>query len=308
MSVLYFFESIRNPILDSIVSIITMLGEELVFLAIAIIIFWCIDKYQGYYLMAVGFIGTIINQVLKITFRIPRPWVLDKNFTIVESAREAATGYSFPSGHTQSSVGTFGALAKWNKNNILRILSAIVIILVPFSRMYLGVHTPKDVIVSFFIAIALVLILQPIINAAKENPKIFYLTFGFMLILALLTTLYVCLYNFPIDTDAENLYSAQKNAFKLLGCILGILLVYFVDSKYINFKTQAKLWVQIIKVVFGLALVLGVKEGTKPILNLIFQGNVCAYAVRYFLVVIAAGIIWPYLFTKFNNYLDKKKK
>ena len=84
-------------------------------MAVALVIFWCIDKFEGYYILSVGVIGTVLNQFLKIVFRIPRPWIIDKNFSIVESARAEAAGDSFPSGHTQSSVGTFGALARWNK-------------------------------------------------------------------------------------------------------------------------------------------------------------------------------------------------
>jgi undecaprenyl-diphosphatase len=78
-------------------------------------VFWCFDKKHGYFLITIGFLGTVINQFLKVLFRIPRPWVKDPNFTIVESAKEAATGYSFPSGHTQSAVGSFGAVARFTK-------------------------------------------------------------------------------------------------------------------------------------------------------------------------------------------------
>ena len=63
---------------------ITTLGEETAFLALALIFFWCIDKRRGYLLMAVGFAGTILNQFMKLWFRVPRPWVLDENFTILE--------------------------------------------------------------------------------------------------------------------------------------------------------------------------------------------------------------------------------
>ena len=111
MSLLYWFEGIRMPGLNEFMLAITTLGEETAFLVLALIVFWCVDKRRGYFLMSVGFAGTILNQFLKLWFRIPRPWVLDENFTILEAAREAATGYSFPSGHTTSAVGTFGSLA-----------------------------------------------------------------------------------------------------------------------------------------------------------------------------------------------------
>ena len=111
MEFLYFLETLRMPGLNEFMLLITRLGEETAFLAAALIVFWCVDKRRGYYLMAVGFIGTMANQFLKLLCRVPRPWVLDPKFPILEQAREAATGYSFPSGHSQSAVGTFGAIA-----------------------------------------------------------------------------------------------------------------------------------------------------------------------------------------------------
>ncbi|MBR4873602.1 MAG: phosphatase PAP2 family protein, partial [Clostridia bacterium] len=140
MKFLYFLESIRNPVLDFIFSLITLCGEETVFMAIGMIVFWCINKYKGYFLLCIGFVGTVINQFLKILCRVPRPWIKDPNFTIVESAREAATGYSFPSGHTQTSVGLFGGIARATKIRALRIGMIVLAALVALSRMYLGVH------------------------------------------------------------------------------------------------------------------------------------------------------------------------
>ncbi len=301
MEFLRFLEGLRNPVFDVFFSLITHLGEETIFLAVAIIIFWCIDKYEGYYLMTVGFIGTIINQFLKILFRIPRPWMLDKKFSIVESARAEATGYSFPSGHTQSFVGTASSLVFWNKNKILRVILWALIILVPFSRMYLGVHTPLDVGVSFFIALALALIIKPIIQKAKENSKIMFFLIGFMLLISLANLLFVELYNFPKDVDAANYQSALKNAYKLFGCILALPIVYSLDIKFIKFQTGGKLSFQIFKSVVGLLLVLAVKSGAKPVLNLIFGEAIFTNAIRYFLVVIVAGTLWPYVFTKLGK-------
>ena len=174
MSFLYLLEEIRNPVFDFIFSIVTLFGEETIFMAIGMIVFWCVNKQKGYYLLSVGFVGTVINQFLKITFRIPRPWVKDPNFTIVESAREAASGYSFPSGHTQTSVGLFGGLALKFKSRALRIASIALCVLVPLSRMYLGVHTPLDVGVSLVIALVLIFVLSPIFEKAEKSPRVMY--------------------------------------------------------------------------------------------------------------------------------------
>lgn len=169
MDFLYLLEGLRNPVLDKIMLTVTTLGEETVFLVLSLYLLWCVDKYYGYFMLSVGFIGTQLNQMLKVIFKIDRPWVRDPSFTIVEGSADMAAGYSFPSGHTQSATGCFGAVARWTKNNILRIVSIIIIALVAFSRMYLGVHTPADVIVSLVIGAILIFALYPLIKKSKEK-------------------------------------------------------------------------------------------------------------------------------------------
>ena len=95
----------RCGVLDAVFSGLTYFGSEIAFMAAALLIFWCVDKRQGYYVFLVGALGTVCNQFLKLAFRIPRPWVLDPEFQIVESARAGATGYTFTQGNTQNSVG-----------------------------------------------------------------------------------------------------------------------------------------------------------------------------------------------------------
>ena len=147
--------NITCPFLDAVMQAFTCFGEELAFLLLALTIFWCVSKEEGYYLLFVGFFGTVLNQFLKLLCRIPRPWVRDPSFTIVESARSGAGGYSFPSGHTQNAVSTFGAAAVMTKRRWVRRTCIALVVLVPFSRMYLGVHTPLDVGVAFLTALAL---------------------------------------------------------------------------------------------------------------------------------------------------------
>ena len=75
MELLYWLEKRRTGLMDDLMLLITTLGEETVFMAVAIIIFWCVDKYKGYLILAVGFFGTLANQFMKMLFRVPRPWV-----------------------------------------------------------------------------------------------------------------------------------------------------------------------------------------------------------------------------------------
>lgn len=92
MPVLWFLEGLRTPALDWLMQAVTELGSEALFLVAALVLFWCINKKDGYYLLAVGFFGTILNQFLKLLCRVPRPWVRDPNFPIVESARGGRHG------------------------------------------------------------------------------------------------------------------------------------------------------------------------------------------------------------------------
>ena len=299
MSLLYWLEGLRNPLITQIMLLITHLGEETAFLVTAIIVFWCFSKKRGYYLMTVGFIGTIANQFLKMIFRVPRPWVMDENFTAVEAAKKEATGFSFPSGHTQSSVGTFGGLAYTAKHSWSRWLCVAVAVVVPFSRMYLGVHTPQDVLVSVTIGLALVFFIHPLVFGGRSNKRM-YALLGSMIVLCAGYVLFVNFYPFPADVDIERLDSGIQSGFTLLGSLVGMLFVYIVDEKWLHFPVKAKWWAQIIKVVIGLALVLAVKSGFKVPLNMLL-GEYAGRAVRYFLIVIVAGIGWPSTFKWFSK-------
>ena len=306
MGFLRMLESIRTPFLDSFFSVVTHLGEETFFIVFGLIFFWCISKKEGYYLLSVGFIGTIVNQFLKLIFRIPRPWVKDKNFTIVESARSEATGYSFPSGHTQSSVGVFGAIARWEKNIIIRIICISLVVLVPFSRLYLGVHTPLDVGVSIGIALILIFGLYPIIHKCFENTCAMRILFGLMVGLSVIYLAFVTLYKFPADVDTNNLNSGIKNAYKMLGCTLGIFIGFEVERKYINFETNGNFLCQALKLIIGIIPLLGIKEGLRYPLELIFGTNYIADGIRYFILVLFAACVWPLTFKFFKKITSKK--
>lgn len=305
MSFLYWLEGIRCPALDRFFSAITYFGDEILFIVLALTVFWCVDKREGYYLFFIGFVGTIFNQFLKLAFRIARPWVKDPNFTIVESARAGAGGYSFPSGHTQNVVATLGGLARWNKNTALRIVCIVVAALTAFSRMYLGVHTPLDVGVSLVLALVLLFTFYPLVRWGSERPGRMYALLGGMTVLAVGFVLYANLWRFPANIDAANLAEGRKNAWSLLGALLGFCLSYPLDMHYVNFKADnAHWWQQLLKVMLGLALLLGIRAGLKALFAAVGFTALWSNAVRYFVIIVFAGLLWPMCFTRF---LSKKE-
>ncbi len=310
MSFLYFLEDLRNPVLDAFFSFITFFGDETIFMAVGMIVFWCVDKYKGYFILYIGFLGTALNQFLKILCRVPRPWVKDPDFTIIGSAEEGAGGYSFPSGHTQTAVGLYGGIARGASNKPLRIGMILLAALVGLSRMYLGVHTPADVLVSLAIATVLILVGYPLFQKAQQSPKVMYaLLFSFLgMMVAYL--IFVLRYPFPAEVYAENaienLVHARENGFTLLGCAVGLIVVYTADQKWLHFDTKAVWWAQILKVLGGLVLVVLAKELLRSPLEALCGGHLIARSLRYFIMVVIGGILWPMTFPFFAK-LGKKQ-
>ena len=302
MEFLCLLESIRIPALNVFFSGITYCGDEIAFMVAAFALFWCVNKRTGYYAFLVGLFGTVGNQWLKIACRIPRPWVLDPEFTIVESARAAATGYSFPSGHTQNAVGTFGAMALRTEQKWVRGVCIALIVLVPFSRMYLGVHTPLDVGVAFLMAAALLALFYPVFRSEQAMAKGMPWLLSAAVLLAVAFTFYMG--GLRVDAaslDGSNFAHAQENAYKLLGAVIALLPVYFLEKRYVKFETGAVWYAQIAKLVLGLGLAMAVKSVLKAPLNALLPGG-AGDAIRYFVLVLFAGCIWPLTFRWFGKW------
>ena len=307
MDILYALEKIRTPFWNGVMSAVTQLGGEVIFIVAAVVVFWCVSKWEGYYLMTIAFCGTVLNQFLKLICRVPRPWVRDPNFTIVESARAEATGYSFPSGHTQNAIGHFGGMARWGGRRWVRLGLTALALVIAFSRMYLGVHTPADVGVSLVLAAALVLGLYPLMRRAQEKPRYMGYVLAAMLVVSGAFVVFVEAYGFSADTDAENLASGIGNAWKMLGAVAGMTLAWLLDRRYIHFETQAVWWVQVIKVAVGMALLLAIKSGLKAPLLALLGHEGLAGGVRYFLLVLVAGAVWPLVFRPMSKWGKGKK-
>lgn len=296
----------RCEALNVFFSALTYFGDEIAFMAAALLVFWCIDKRQGYYVFLVGAFGTIFNQFLKLAFHIPRPWILDPDFQIVESARAGATGYSFPSGHTQNVVGTTASIFASRKEKWVRVVCVLLMLLVPFSRMYLGVHTPLDVGVAFLLALALAAALYPAFCTPQRAQKCTLWVLLGALALCVGFLLYAARLGAVSGYDEEgNLAHGLKNAYTMTGALLGFLVVHFVDEKKLHFDVHAPFWGQVLKLVLGLGLIVGIKAGLKPVLLALLAGSQAESLVRYFLIVIFAGIVWPLSFPLFAR-LGKK--
>jgi len=134
-------QQIDTPLLDSFFRAITSLGDELFYLLLFPFLLWCVDFYLGIRVGIIFLLSVYLNTGLKGIFQQPRPFDI-----LPEIQKVHAYGYGFPSGHAQSSLVVWGSIAYWKKQIWIRNLSVLLILLIGFSRIYLGVHFPTDIL------------------------------------------------------------------------------------------------------------------------------------------------------------------
>ena len=152
MDILAALQSFRGgagAFLADFLSKMTFLGELNTALVIMAVVYWCVSREFGAYLL-MGWSGNrLVNGALKVTFCAYRPWIRDPRIVPYGNSMSTATGYSFPSGHTMNASSVFGGGAvRRDMPRALRAVLGILLALVGFSRLYLGVHTPQDVLVG----------------------------------------------------------------------------------------------------------------------------------------------------------------
>lgn len=305
MELLRALEAVRTPFWNTVMGYTTYLGEQMVFMAVGLIVLWCVDKKWGYRLFYMGLLGSAVNQLLKGIFLLPRPWVVDPSFRIVESARAAATGYSFPSGHTQGVAMLFGGLALWLKKRWVTAVAAATTLLVAFSRMYLGVHTPLDVGTSLLCGGLMVWLMAYLFRKADSGRGAVYVIGGAGLLMSVASVLYLLIAPATPKNVAEFDANGMESTFTLLGAMLGLIVIWWIDDRYLHFPVRAVWWAQLIKCAAGMGLMLLLRELLEQPLVL-FKGHAAVNAAKYFLITVAGGGLWPMTF-RFFSRLGKKQ-
>ena len=303
MSILRFLEQLRIPFLNHLFLGITHLGSEIAAILIVFVIYWCVSKRDGLFMLANCLLASCVNQIVKLVCHVPRPFVKYEDFEVVEIARSTTGGFSFPSGHTQNATSLYGSLyyvLKRKGVRVLPVLCLVMIVLVAFSRLYLGAHYPTDVLGGFAVGLIFLLILTRVFRRIDEYPYLISVMFGIGTV-AMAASLWVFEFG-PGRAVVEDLTTPEALAdmLKALGMCTGLSLAVTVcepiERKFVRFETEAVWWAQILKAAIGLAgvgvLMLVMKYPSEAMIG----QNGFAYIPRLFVPAAFGICVWPMTF------------
>lgn len=243
---LLFLQHLReltNGIFNYFFLFITDLGWSALPVLIACFIYWSINKRAGRYIFTTINLADYTANFIKVTVCAYRPWVRSADIHPVEAAKVTATGYSFPSGHTTVGTSLWGGIGiTWRDNKIIRRMVILIILLIGFSRNYLGVHTPQDVLVGLTVASFYLWAVRKLLAWIDEKPdRIKWMLWG-SVVLAIGITLYANLKSYPMDyVDGVLLVDPKKLAldgFGVGGNILGFGIGIYLEQKFVHFTTD----------------------------------------------------------------------
>ena len=273
LEILRHIQSIANPFLDFLFQLITICGEQIVLISIISIIYWALDKKFGEYIAYSVLTSVLLNNAIKDIFKMKRPIGEEGIRTLRE---QTATGYSFPSGHTQSASSFYGSMAIYLKNRVMYIIATVMIILIGFSRLYLGVHYPKDVIVGGILGVLTSLICYKLYNRVENKMLLYVVTFAIFI---------------PALTFAHS-----ADFIKGMGTYLGFIIGIYIEKRYVNFSTEENTGNKIIRVLLGIVILLVLQLGLKVILP---SGTIFSF-IRYALISLIGIGVYPMIFKKFK--------
>lgn len=269
------------------------------------VIFWGVDKKWGYYFLTTHWLGELINGVIKLTVCAYRPWIRSDLIEPAGDSKTAATGYSFPSGHTRTATTIYGSIFVWQKDKRkwLAVLCIVLIALTGFSRNFLGVHTPQDVIVAILESVIILFAVSFISKKVSGNDKTLDILTVIGVIVVIVSLIYIQVKPYPMDYDEAgkllvNPSKMMNDCFKACGSFLGLLIGSFVDRHYMHFEIPEGAKNLPILVTVGVAITFSWKEYFGPAtFGAAFGGHWGNFIVRLIMLLFAM-IVWPIVITK----------
>ena len=163
-------QQMHGPVIDSFFRGITFMGEEMFYLLIIPFLFWSVDPALGARVGVAFLLSAYLNPVLKDIFQEPRPFHLDATVQLSE-----AEGTGMPSGHSQTSVMVWGVLAWQVSKKWFWAIAITFMLLIGFSRVFLGVHFPHQVLAGWSVGIIILaayVLLEPRVESLLATLRL----------------------------------------------------------------------------------------------------------------------------------------
>jgi len=283
-------QQVHGPVLDSIFRAVSLLGDEQFFLVLLSAIFWSVNFRLGVEIAIVISLSSFLHTSLKDLFHQPRPFEVDSRVLKLDSTTPwtgevGASGYGLPSGHTQNATVTWGSLAARAGRVWFWGTASAVILLVGFSRVYLGVHFPTDVLAGWLIGAAVVALYAK--TRVPLGKKLAELHLGLQIALALGLSIILFLAH-PVSDNAGS-----------MGVLAGIGVGVALTNRYLHFRADGPWRQRVLRLAIGLAIVAVFYVGPRMVLP---SGESAPYLAlrffRYALVGIVGAFGAPWLFRK----------
>ncbi len=284
----------------------TFMGELTTALVILAIIYWCIDKKLGTYLLMGWSWLRQVNGLLKITVCEYRPWIQNPAIVPEESALKTATGYSFPSGHTMNAAAVFGGITVNRKmDKGIRIVCAAVVLLTGFSRMYLGVHFPQDVFVGIVVGLPVMYACSVVMEKYSDKENADLVIAAISICTAILIALFAAFKSYPVDYDAEGKILVEgakmaKDTFTGVGWNVAFFVGWVIERRFVNFSVEGTVSQKGFRLILGL---LGFYLISLLIIPLITMGmgDWSGCLVKGFLQMIYIVLLYPLCIKKMEK-------
>ena len=236
----------------------SFLGEMDVVLIITGVLYWCVSKEFGNYLL-MGWSGNrVVNGLLKVTVCAYRPWIRDSRIIPNSEALKTATGYSFPSGHSVNAASLYGggALRK-ELPRALRIALGLLVVLIAFSRIYLGVHTPQDILVGVTAGLLVMWLTGRLLKWVAAHPEKDILVMCIGIAIAVAVAVFAAVKSYPEDYDEAGKLLVDgakmaKDTFKGVGWCIGYFVGWVLERRFVGFSTDVPMLTRITRFVTGL--------------------------------------------------------
>ena len=286
-----------NSLSDAFFKTVTLLGDELLFMAVAFFFFWCISKRDGFKFINVYFVGCAVVECSKLLIRRARPFNAYDGY--VHSIGEKSSSYSLPSGHSHSiaNISTQITLKYRNNKNYLKVILPVVIcvtLLVIISRLFLGQHYLTDVIAGVALGIGVAIGASILFELLKDKEE--WIMLGVIPLCIILTIVIMF-----VTEDADT----KEKILAVTGAYIAVAAGYFVEKRYVKFNVKASWKKNILKLLLGGGVAMGLHIGLRYICKP--EQSIFVYSfLRYFIVAAWAMVGAPFVFKKLKLFDDIK--